>query len=144
MPRRLTQLAVRALDRAAKAVLRPPDEPAHLRTGRKGEEEAYFWLRKRGYTVVARNWRSPRRKGEADLIAWQDGVLCVIEVKTRSTRDVKPAEAAVDEEKKEELRGMAREYLRHVAGNPKARFDVVSVYVDVEPPEITLFKNAFA
>ena len=134
---------VRALDRAAQALLRQPEEAGHMRTGRRGEEEAYFWLRKRGYTIVARNWRSPRRKGEADLIAWEGGFLCIVEVKTRSTREVKPAEAAVDEAKQEELRGMAREYARRLPERPQVRFDVVSVYLDVEPPEITLFRNAF-
>lgn len=144
MPLRLTRLALRVMDRAAEVLLRPPAEAPHRRTGREGEEAAYFWLRERGYTVVARNWRSPRRKGEADLIAWHAGFLCIVEVKTRSTREVATAEAAVDEAKKDELRGMAREYARRMAEPPPIRFDVVSVYVDVDPPEITLYPGAFA
>lgn len=144
MPRRITRAAVRVLDGAAKLLLKPLDEPGTARTGRRGEEEAYFWLRKHGYTIVARNWRSPRRKGEADLIAWADGFLCIVEVKTRSTREVKPAEAAVDETKKDEMRGVAREYARRLPALPQFRYDVLSVYLDVDPPEITLFRSAFA
>ncbi len=42
---------------------------------------------------VARNFRLPNRGGEIDLIGWDRDVLCFIEVKTRTTRNVKPAEA---------------------------------------------------
>ncbi len=49
-----------------------------------------------GYVRVARNHRSYRHHGEIDLIGWNHDVLCLIEVKTRTSRDVKHAEAAVD------------------------------------------------
>ena len=96
---RLTQATVRALDWLAARMLAPEDIPPHLRTGRRGEEEAYFYLRRRGYTIIARNYRSPHHRGELDLVGWERDVLCFVEVKTRTTRDVKPAEAAVDREK---------------------------------------------
>jgi putative endonuclease len=141
---RVTHLAVRVLDKAAKLALRPPEQPAHLETGRRGEEEAYFYLRRMGYVIVARNYRSRRRPSEIDLVGWDGEVLCFIEVKTRTTREVKPAEAAVDVEKQRDLRGMAREYLRRVAGSPAHRFDILSIYIlDGADPEFTLFKNAF-
>ena len=121
------------------------DRPEHQRTGRRGEEEEYFWLRKEGYVIVARNYRSPRRRGGIDLVGWDEDVLCFIEVKTRTSHDVKPAEAAVDHEKRKELRGVAREYLRRVPSNPAYRFDVVSVYLvrSSVRSQIELFKNAF-
>jgi len=141
---RVTHLAVRALDKAAKLTLRPPEQPPHLVTGRRGEEEAYFYLRRMGYVIVARNYRSRRRPSEIDLVGWDGEVLCFIEVKTRTTREVKPAEAAVDVEKQRDLRGMARDYLRRVAGSPAHRFDILSIYIlDGADPEFTLFKNAF-
>jgi putative endonuclease len=62
---------------------------AHYKTGKRGEQAAYFHLRKLGYTMVARNFRSPRCKGEIDLIGWDKDVLCFVEVKTRTTKDVK-------------------------------------------------------
>jgi Holliday junction resolvase-like predicted endonuclease len=50
----------------------------------------------------------------------------------------------VDYEKRSELSAMARQYLRlRRASVPAIRADVVSVYTDVEPPEIALFKDAF-
>jgi putative endonuclease len=120
------------------------DIPAHPRVGRRGEEEAYFYLRKRGYVMVARNYRSARRRGEIDLVGWDRDVLCFVEVKTRTSRELKPAEAAVDREKRRELGGMARDYLRRVRDDVQWRFDVVSIYYETgKPPDIELFKNAF-
>ena len=145
MSGQLTRLAIRTLDAAARFLHRAPTSPARAATGRCGEEEAYFYLRKQGYVMVARNFRSPRRQGEIDLIGWDGDVLCFVEVKTRSSREFMPAEAAVDQEKQHDLAAVAREYLRRVAGRPSFRFDIVSVYVEnpAAPPEITLFKNAF-
>jgi putative endonuclease len=110
-----------------------------------GEEEAYFYLRKLGYVMVARNYRSSRRRGEVDLIGWEGEVLCFIEVKTRTTHDVKPAAAAVNLDQQRELCGVAREYLRHLRVPPTWRFDVISEYYDQRSgeSEMELFKNAF-
>ncbi|HZW81137.1 MAG TPA: YraN family protein, partial [Candidatus Deferrimicrobiaceae bacterium] len=109
------------------------------------EEAAYFHLRKLGYTVVARNFRSPRCRGEIDLIGWEKDVLCFVEVKTRSTRDVKTGEAAVDRHKRREVAAVAREYLRRLPPSCQWRFDVVSVYYDrskASRPQIEVFRNS--
>ena len=136
----LVQTIVRVLDRLSPAKQRA----AHLYTGERGEEAAYFHLRKLGYVMVARNYRSPRRRGEIDLIGWDKDELCFIEVKTRSSKEFMPAEVAVDAEKQHDLREVAREYLRKAPGEPVTRFDVVSVYLEKDQPaDITVFKNAF-
>jgi Uncharacterised protein family UPF0102 len=64
-----TCATVRMLDWLAAYMPRPDSVPAHQRIG---------------------------RRGEIDLIGWEKDVLGFIEVKTRTTHDVKPAEAAVD------------------------------------------------
>ena len=51
---RLTHATLRALDWLAEKTLTPEEMPAHQRTGRRGEEDAYFYLRRRGYTIIAR------------------------------------------------------------------------------------------
>src|ERR1017187_9727111 len=96
---RLTQAALRILDSLAARFLPADDTAEHLRTGRRGEEDAYFYLRRRGYTMIARNYRSPHHRGELDIVGWDGNVLCFVEVKTRTTRAIKPAEAAVDRDK---------------------------------------------
>lgn len=147
MSGRVISVVLKALDAAAARLLpRTKERASHLVTGGRGEEEVYFYLRQRGYVMVARNWRSPRRKGEIDLIGWDGDTLCFVEVKTRTSRDIMPPEAAVDAEKRHDLSLVAREYLRRVEGQPSVRFDIVSVYYGSEAvaPSITLFKNAFA
>jgi putative endonuclease len=59
--------------------------------------------------MVARNFRSPRCRGEIDLIGWDGDVICFVEVKTRTSLGVKPPEAAVDRHKQHELAAVARE-----------------------------------
>jgi putative endonuclease len=105
--------------------------------------------------MVARNYRTARHRGEIDLIGWEGDVLCFIEVKTRTTRDVKPAEAAVDRKKRRDLRSVIRDYLgalpqRQFPEPPAWRFDVVTVYYERESqtdlgakyPTFELFQNA--
>lgn len=139
---RVTQAAVRLLDRLTARTV--TNAPAHQQTGRRGEEAAYFHLRRLGYVMVARNYRTPRRRGEIDLIGWDKETLCFIEVKTRSSRDFKPAEAAVDRAKWHELAAVAQEYLRHLPPSCPSRFDIVSVYFGgiSRPPTLEVFKNA--
>ena len=141
----LTHAVIRVLDALAQRVLAPNSSPEHQRTGRRGEEDAYFYLRKLGYVMVARNYRSPRQHGEIDIIGWHKGILCFIEVKTRTTRDVRPAEAAVGPEKRRDLADVAREYLRRVPPSCQWRFDVLTVYYDrhSRQPQFELFQNAF-
>ena len=69
---RATRAMLRFLDWLAKHTLPASKLAAHYRTGRRGEEAAYFYLRRLGYTMVARNFRSPRCRGEIDLIGWED------------------------------------------------------------------------
>jgi putative endonuclease len=141
---RVTLAAIRSLDWVAGRVLPADNRAQHLQIGVRGEEDAYFHLRKLGYTIVARNFRSPRCRGEIDLIAWDDDVICFIEVKTRTSRHVKPPEAAVDYHKRREVAEVAREYLRRLPPSCQWRFDVVSVYYDsfAPHPQIELFRNA--
>ena len=95
--------------------------------------------------MVARNYRSQRSRSELDLVGWDGGVLCFVEVKTRTSRDVQPAEAAVDQQKRSDLSRVAREFLRKIKGNPPFRFDIVSIYFESGlPPRIELFRDAFA
>ena len=140
----LTRLTLRALDSFARILPGKDSGPAHLHTGRSGEEAAYFYLREQGYVIIARNYRSPRSRSELDLVGWDGGTLCFIEVKTRTTRNIMPAEAAVDADKQRDLSRVAREFLRKIKGDPPFRFDIVSVYLEAGPaPDIGLFKDAF-
>jgi putative endonuclease len=139
--------AMRRMDTLAERQGRRRGVTGHLATGERGEREALFYLRKRGYIVVARRWKSAKLWGDIDLVGWDGEWLCFIEVKTRSGREVVAAEAAVDREKRDMLRRMARAYLRtfpeKLRGEVPVRFDVVSVYLLPSEVEFDLFRGAF-
>lgn len=120
---------------------------AHLVTGLRGEQAALFELRRRGVVVVARRWISPKMRGDIDLIGWDGSCLCFVEVKTRTARDLRPAELAVDEDKREMIRGLARAYLHVFPESERrtvpVRFDVISVYAIKGVNEFEFFKGAF-
>jgi putative endonuclease len=120
-------------------------QPMHLQVGQDGEDAAYFHLRRNGYTVVARRWSGGNLPGDVDLIAWQGSLLCFFEVKTRTARDMTPAESAVDRHKRHILRRLARNYVRQLPQEPppQVRFDVISIYLLPGGTEITHFENAF-
>ena len=134
------------LDRQAARKSRPRKSAAHLTTGLRGEDAAYFHLRRLGYVVVARRWRSGRLRGDVDLIGWDGDTLCFVEVKTRNSREFLPAEAAVDRKKRDMLYQMAQEYTRQLEGFERisVRFDVVSVYFSAGKPEFEVFRGAFS
>jgi len=137
-------MVVHGLDWLSDHLLGSGKRARHLQVGRLGEEAAYFHLRQLGYVMVARNFRSPRCRGEIDLIGWDRDVLCFIEVKARTTHDVKPAEAAVDWHKRREVAEVARDYRRKLPPSCQWRFDVVSVYYERNSsrPLIHVFRNS--
>jgi putative endonuclease len=135
--------AIRARAHAAGS----PIKPQHLITGERGEDAAFFHLRSLGYTLVARRWRSNRRPGDLDLIAWHNDTLIIIEVKTRTAHDLAPAETQVDPHKQFVLRRMAAAYLRQFPERHRTRiplrFDILSVYLLPTGEEFEHFPAAF-
>ena len=124
-----------------------PAIAANLATGLRGEQAALFHLRRLGYTMVARRWTSAKMRGDVDLIGWDGEWLCFIEVKTRTARDLSPAESAIDRDKQRVLRGLARAYLRAFPEERRrripVRFDAVSVYLLEGGTEFEVFQGAF-
>jgi putative endonuclease len=143
-----TQMVLRILDRLIPEPAQPAS-PIHQLVGRRGEEDVYFYLRRLGYVMVARNYRSARHHGEIDLIGWDKDVLCFIEVKTRTTHDVASAEAAVHRDKRRAVRQVAHDFLNSLPRKlypqpPPWRFDVVTVYYEKhqKDPTFEVFQNA--
>ena len=100
----------------------------HHNLGQRGEDLVHRYLRHRGFTVVARNWRPPQGGGEIDIIAREGDWLVFVEVKTRRTDAWAVPERDIDDEKIRALRRAARDYVRRTgAEQSKVRFDAVSV-----------------
>ncbi len=112
--------------------------------GRRGEDLAHRFLRRRGYTVVARNWRTETGSGELDIVAWEGKTLVFVEVKSRASEEYGTPDRAVDGEKRGNLIRAAREYARHAGVDwQEVRFDVVNVVFSY-PVRIEIAKDAFS
>jgi putative endonuclease len=97
--------------------------------GDRGEAEAARYLRKRGYTLLASQWRC--RFGEIDLIARnRERLLCFVEVKLRSNLACGLPREFVDARKREKLRKAAACYMSAHQLDEPVRFDVAEVYTD--------------
>lgn len=117
--------------------------------GARGERYAARYLRRRGYVVLTRNWRSGRH--ELDIVALRGRVLVIIEVKTRSEGAWVGGMASVDERKRGALRAATRKFVRRMHPPPEAlQFDVVEVWLCNSGgfrvshlPNIALFPEGF-
>jgi putative endonuclease len=140
---RLVEEFVHISDFLASRFTRERARAKHLVLGRRGEEAAFFYLRRQGYVVVARGWQSGKVRGDLDLVAWESDTLCFVEVKSRIDRSVATAEAAVDEDKVRVLRRLARQYMQSMDSVPaQVRFDVLSIYLQPQR-EFELIRGAF-
>jgi len=119
--------------------------------GQFGEELAARHLLKNGYRLVLANFKVPigrnRRgvsvTGEIDLIAFDEDILCFVEVKTRSSDEYSTPESAVNLRKQRQITRTAKVYRKTFQlNNFKSRYDVVSiVLVENARPKIELFKG---
>jgi putative endonuclease len=117
-------------------------------TGIRGETYAYWYLRRRGYVFIARNFTPRAAKGELDMVGYDGETLAFVEVRTRTVRDEMSAlpELSVTPGKQHLLARTARHFLaeRHVRECP-CRFDVLAI--DNSPgqaPVVRLHKDAFS
>jgi putative endonuclease len=119
-------------------------------TGMRGETYAYWYLRRHGYLMVARNYTVPGLKGEIDMAGYDGRVLAFVEVKTRQAREAGSTfpgpEQAVDAEKQRSVSRMARQFLRarRIEGEPY-RFDVLAIETRAgQRPVVRLHKGAYS
>lgn len=125
-----------------------PGEPiaAAARAGALGEQAAADFLRsKHGYTIVTRNWRSPRdRRDEIDLVCQDGEVLVFVEVKARAVGALVSGFQAVNERKRRVLRRAVQTYLNQIDAPPRTfRLDIVEVTLsDRLPPQVMHYENA--
>ena len=94
--------------------------------GRAGEEKAVQYLKAAGCEILDRNFRC--RYGEIDIIALDHGVLCFVEVKTRSRTDYGMPCQAVDRRKERRIQRCAYTYIRqHGLQHYEIRMDIIEV-----------------
>lgn len=111
--------------------------------GKHGEELACQALRRRGYAILARRYRT--QGGEIDIVARDGQTVVFIEVKTRAGSACGTAREAVTMRKRHQLIRIATDYLaKHRLTDVAARFDVVTI--DGDPGQTTnleIIRHAF-
>ena len=116
--------------------------PSLKQVGATGEDLAAAVLKKQGYQILERNYRTPL--GEIDLIARHRGVLVFVEVKTRRSRKFGSPQEAVHPAKQERLRNLAEYYLQQKElGEVLLRFDVVGILWQEGKPQVEVIPGAF-
>jgi putative endonuclease len=111
---------------------------------RAGEGAALEAYRRRGFRVLARNWRSPL--GELDLVLERDGLVVFCEVKARRGAGVAGPHESVGHAKRRKIRMLAEAFLAtgRAASDARCRFDVASVLLGPgRVPDVYLFEDAF-
>lgn len=114
----------------------------HKQLGKKGEIIAREYLKNNNYSILAQNFCKDKK--EIDIIAEKNGLLIIVEVKTRSSHQFGFPEEAVSLEKEENIKEVAEEYQFQNPKYKEMRFDIISITIKRnEKPEIVHFKDAF-
>lgn len=113
----------------------------HNDIGKRGEILAADYLARRGYNIVANNWRY--RHKEVDIIARYGEKLVIIEVKLRSTDYFGDPSEAVTKRKQRFLIEAAEAYLEKLDEEPEVQFDVVSIIDNSGGYQIEHIADAF-
>jgi putative endonuclease len=96
-----------------------------IKTGNQGEKLAADYLEKKGFEVIARNFRFG--KAEIDLIVKRDNWMIFVEVKTRSSTAFGEPEEFVDDFKGNRIFEAAEEFIYAQDWRGHIRFDIISV-----------------
>lgn len=97
----------------------------HNELGKWGEQVAADYLSDKGYDIVYRDWRY--RHIDLDIVAVKDGVLAIVEVKTRSANALVEPELAVDRRKVRTLTIAANAFVKSHRIDLDIRFDIIAI-----------------
>ena len=109
--------------------------------GSEGEDIAADLLKKKGYKIIRRNYKTPL--GEADIIVKDNNTIVFVEVKTRTSDTFGRPFEAVNYRKQEKFKKIALYYLKHNKIELPVRFDVVSILSKDGKAEVNHIIEAF-
>jgi putative endonuclease len=110
--------------------------------GRESESIVAKQLKKHGYKILEQNYRT--KLGEIDIIAKDKKTLVFVEVKARRSDLYGSPKWAITPKKQRQISKVALYYLKVTKQTKvKARFDVVTVSLFEDKPQIDIIKNAF-
>lgn len=100
----------------------------HNERGIAGELLAADHLQSEGYAILCRNWRFGHK--ELDIVARKDGVLVVVEVKTRKDTAFGQPEEAITNRKIRHIVCSADAYVTQNAIDLPVRFDLITIVTE--------------
>ena len=109
--------------------------------GKQGEEIASSFLAKKGYKIVARNWKMGAN--EIDIIAEYEDFMVFVEVKTRSENYLEHPCTAVAISKQKTIIKTADRYISKHNVDKESRFDIITIIKNDGKFEIAHIENAF-
>jgi putative endonuclease len=111
--------------------------------GELGERIAERWLRRQGWRVLQRRFRSGHR--DIDLVVERDGTVAFVEVKARrGSRFGDPVEAVNWNKQRQLVKSAVTWIDRHGRPSESYRFDVVGVLIEGERVRVRHIANAFS
>lgn len=113
----------------------------HNELGKQGEEIATSYLRKKGYIILARNYRFKRQ--EIDIIARYNGLLIVVEVKTRNSNFLAGPEVTVTRNKQRSIVRVTADYIQVHKSEMDTRFDIISIIHNGKYTKVEHLEDAF-
>ena len=110
--------------------------------GRKGESLAAEFLQHNNHTIIDTNWR--RGRHEADIVAYREGMLVFVEVKTRNSTAYGEPEEFVTLDKQRGYIRLANAYVMEHNREEEVRFDVIAIVMNSTGYRLQHFENAFS
>ena len=114
---------------------------AHNELGKRGEDLAAQLLKRKGYTLLERNWEF--NGWEVDIIARSRHEIVFVEVKTRSDDALLRPEESVDFNRRCRLTSAANAYVKFNHINLEPRFDIIAIVLNDKRCDINHFEAAF-
>ena len=110
--------------------------------GNEGEDLARIYLAQKGYKIRHCNWQYGHK--ELDIVAEHDGMLIVVEVKSRTSTIFENPEDAVSDRKIRMIVDATQGYMETYDISMEVRFDVITVLFHKNgAPIIEHFEDAF-
>ena len=108
--------------------------------GKWGEDIAADYLKKKGYEIIERDWKSGHH--DLDIVAKDGNTLVIVEVKTRRNRLFGNPEEAIDYKKRMSLQSAINHYVKSHRTGRDIRFDIISIVGTIgSTPEIEHIKD---
>lgn len=114
----------------------------HNDIGALGERLAKEYLVKQGFAILETNWR--KGKHEVDIIAYKEGLIVFVEVKTRSSQGHGDPEDFVTIDKQRAYIRLANNYVLEKERDEEVRFDIIAIEVSQTGYQLDHIEDAFS